>query len=95
MAGLGGYAGTCQPGAAGADRRAAECRGPVELDALARRRNVVLLDPEGKRLERAYVHVPAYINGPAHVIENALSMKRRGFAIPDRVPLEFEIHYYF
>ena len=70
----------------------------VELDAERRQRTIALIDPTTKKLKKAYFHVPCWRNKPpdhnARELAEAASFMNYGFALPSRVPIETEIHYY-
>ena len=64
---------------------------PVELDAQRRRRNVAIIAPATGKLERAWLHLPAYGRPLGAQIE-AAAFLRGGHKLPGPVPLEIEFH---
>ncbi|MBT4496502.1 MAG: hypothetical protein HOC74_02200 [Gemmatimonadetes bacterium] len=76
----------------------------LDLDAQRRKRTVVIVDPETGKLERAYLHLPVYMNadrcsgcppnpGGSEVAE-ILNLIRRGFRLPGAVPIFSQIHWF-
>lgn len=66
----------------------------IELDAERRFRTVALVDPDTKKLKRAYFHVPSYRGTTGNILARSLDLMRRGFFLPSGVPIKEEIHYY-
>lgn len=66
----------------------------IELDAERRFRTVALVDPDTKKLKRAYFHVPSYRRMTGNILARSLDLMRRGFFLPKGVPIKEEIHYY-
>lgn len=70
----------------------------VALDAERRYRNIALIDPQTGKLQRAYLHLPVYMNNPegctphlGQEVDEALNLMRRGFAVSQRVPIVAEV----
>jgi hypothetical protein len=71
----------------------------VELEAEARRRTVVLIDPETRKLMRAYLHLPCWKNRPpldlrGKELWEILDLIRRGWRLPGHVPVFGQIRYF-
>lgn len=71
----------------------------VELDAERRRRNVAIIDPATGKLERAWLHLPAYGAGEpgdlrAGALADAPAFLERGLKLPGLVPLRVEIKWF-
>ena len=71
---------------------------PVGLDAEARERTVVLIDPVTGKLKKAYLHIPCYRNSRdwkrGGELAKAMDMIERGKLLPSWPPFENRIHWY-
>ena len=70
----------------------------VELDAEARERTVVLIDPDTGKLKKAYLHIPCYRNSRdwhgGRQLAQTMEMIERGKNLPSWPPFENQIHWY-
>jgi hypothetical protein len=66
----------------------------IELDAMRRRESVVVIDPQTGKLHKAYWRLPANRPGPANRLESMLYALKRGVALPDGTPIEYDLDYY-
>ena len=70
----------------------------VELDAEARERTVVLIDPDTGKLKKAYLHIPCYRNSRdwhgGRELAQTMEMIERGKRLPSWPPFDNQIHWY-
>lgn len=70
----------------------------VELDAEARERTIVLIDPDTGKLKKAYLHIPCYRNSKdwhgGRELTQTMKMIERGERLPSWPPFENQIHWY-